>query len=59
MLMRQRALAVLQWKEVYGSGSLWDVLKRDVSRLDATALVASASHWSALIFDVEGRYSSR
>lgn len=57
LLMRQRALAVLQWKEVYGSGSMWDVVKRDVARLDAITLVASASHWNALAFDVEGRYS--
>lgn len=53
-LIRESVGVVLQWKDIYGSQSIWEVLRRDVSRLDPQTLVGCAVHWNAFISGADG-----
>lgn len=54
---RGALLAVLEWREVYGRRSLWEVIKRDVAKLNPVVLVGCASHWNALIHRLDGSFN--
>ena len=53
-LIQQNVGVVLQWKDVYGSQSTWEIVRRDVSRLDALPLAGCAAHWNALVRNTDG-----
>jgi hypothetical protein len=53
----QSVKTIISWKTLRRRASLWEIIKRDISRLDGQVLARVASHWNALIGDSRGDHN--
>jgi len=55
-LYLEHTATVIDWKELRGAYSIWDLIVHDVSKLDGQTLVGLATHWNALIDSFESGF---